>query len=217
MGVTEHFNDLWNVFDVTILIIAAITATIWVQIYIIHSESLAADLDLDSTGATQSGNTEELHVEATAETLINASQNIDLYHLGYYLVQYRDLQGILISLVIIKFLNYIEQINSKIGMLFQVLNIAYNEIIYFAIIFAVQFLCFVLMFKTAFGGNFHQFKSVGVSFTTLWRYLLNDYSSHGEVEAFNSLLAVPIMLYFVIETQFIFLNMIRAFISLAYF
>ena len=97
------------------------------------------------------------------------------------------------------------------------LNIAYNEIIYFAIIFAVQFLCFVLMFKTAFGGNFHQFKNVGVSFTTLWRYLLNDYTNYHEIERFNPLLAAPIMLYFVMLTQFIFLNMIRAFISLAYF
>jgi len=98
-----------------------------------------------------------------------------------------------------------------------VLNIAYNEIIYFAIIFAVQFLCFVLMFKTAFGGNFHEFSSVGASFNTLWRYLLNDYSVISEIQNFNTFLATPIMLYFVIETQFIFLNMIRAFISLAYF
>lgn len=118
MGVTEHFNDLWNVFDATILIIAAITATIWVKIYILHSESLATDPNLDSAGSTQSSDADSLHVEATAETLNNVSQNIDLYELGYYLVQYRDLQGILIVFVIIKFLAYIEQINSKIGMLF---------------------------------------------------------------------------------------------------
>ena len=97
------------------------------------------------------------------------------------------------------------------------LNIAKNEIIYFAIIFVVNFLCFVLMFKTAFGGNFHQFKSIGISFSTLWRYLLNDYRSIGEIESYNPLLAGTIMLYFMIETQFIFLNMIRAFISHAYF
>ena len=213
MGVTEHFNDLWNVFDVTFFTIAAITATIWIQIYILHSESLVTVSSADDTQSSDIG----VHVEATATTLMNASQNINLYRLGYYIVQYRDLQGILITFVIIKFLNYIEQINNKIGMLFTVLDIAYNEIIYFAIIFAVQFLCFVLMFKTAFGGNFHEFSSVGASFNTLWRYLLNDYSVISEIQNFNTFLATPIMLYFVIETQFIFLNMIRAFISLAYF
>ena len=118
MGVTEHFNDLWNVFDVTLLIIAAITATIWIKIYLIHSESLAGHVGVPGAGGTESSDTEELHVEATAETLMKASQNNDLYRVGYYLIQYRDLQGILICLVIVKFLNYIEQINSKIGMLF---------------------------------------------------------------------------------------------------
>ena len=91
--------------------------------------------------------------EALAENIINASQNIDVYKIGQHLQYYSNVNGILICFVIIKFLNYIEKFNKGMGMLFEVVAVAKNEVQYFAIIIAIIMLAFACSFVTAFGSH----------------------------------------------------------------
>lgn len=66
---------------------------------------------------------------------------------------YSNFNGVLICFVIIKFLNYIEKFNKGMGMLFEVVAVAKNEVQYFAIIIVIIMLAFVSSFVTAFGSH----------------------------------------------------------------
>jgi len=49
MGLREHFQDIWNFFDVIIFTLAAIMVPIWVDIIFIHSKTF-------TTNAAQNAN-----------------------------------------------------------------------------------------------------------------------------------------------------------------
>jgi hypothetical protein len=86
--------------------------------------------------------------------LVQASQNDILYLIGTQLMSYRYCQGFSATFVVLKFMNFIQKYITKVGMLFDVIELSKNELIYFTVIFMFSFTCFVIMFKVEFGSNF---------------------------------------------------------------
>ena len=101
-------------------------------------------------------------------------------------------------------------------MVFQVISVARNDFINFFIIFGLNYLCLVIMFKQVFGSNFHKLRNIGVGGLTLWRYLLNERGVISDVESYNPVMFNVLTLFFIAQVQFVFMNINRAFVSHAY-
>jgi hypothetical protein len=71
--------------------------------------------------------------------------------------------------------------------------------IYFGISFAVQFICFVVMFNIGFGGQHHSFDSFWMSFFTLWRFLMMDFTEFEALNEDSGALANALLAWFMIE------------------
>lgn len=97
------------------------------------------------------------------------------------------------------------------------IQFAKNQIMNFSIVFFLMFECFVQMNIISFGGNFDRFRDHTSSFFAMWRYLHKELDIVGEVSEFDPLIANFVNILFVVATQFVFFNMLRAFISHAYF
>ena len=130
---------------------------------------------------------------------------------------YRDMQGCLMLFVILKCLSFIEKFNKKVGLMFEVIKFAKHQILNFSILFFLLFECFAQMNIISFGGNFYHFSTHSQSFLTMWRFLHREMGIVGEVQIFEPAVANFVIITFTVTTQFIFFNMLRAFISHAYF
>ena len=100
MGLKDHFNDIWNLFDVVIFGLASITVPIWINFIVRHSRifknkpSIAFDealrLKESSMGsfmfAMQMG---QIDLEDFSKDILTASQNNELYALGEMLQTYQ--------------------------------------------------------------------------------------------------------------------------------
>lgn len=169
----EHFKDVWNILDVFIFGLASVTFPMWLRIVVLHHFNFEENDRVIL-------NHEDIHHDSGhfdvlySQNLVNASQNFEVYKIGYILGYYKNLQGLLVALSIIKLLNYIEQYNSKIGMFFNVLKSAQQELIYFIVIFLLVIQCFIIVFRIGFGASYSQFSDNTISFISLLRFMLSD-------------------------------------------
>lgn len=116
MGLKDHFKDFWNFIDVIIVGLSSISVPIWIIIISIHSKYF-------NNRTTQTDTIDVNEDLKFNEDIKNLVQQFDVYRIGYYLQMYMDLQGILICFVVIKLINCIEKYNSKVGMLFKVIDL----------------------------------------------------------------------------------------------
>lgn len=210
MGLKDHFRDVWNMLDVLIVILSTIGVVMWLRIITVHSyyfsnrnvQVIDPSVDLDS-----------LNVEQFEADLLVKIQQYDVYRVAYWLSLYQRLQSILIFLVIVKCLSEIEKFNKKIGMLFDVLQMAKNEMISMLLIAFLILETFDIGFAVSFGSYFSKFQSHNQSNIELLRLLLGDTEFMDQVTTPFPLLAGALKGTFLFIMNFIFLNLIRALIS----
>jgi hypothetical protein len=218
MGLKDHFQDIWNFFDVIIFSLAAITVPLWLRIIHLHAsvftEKVAMYRISDSGGhADQEFDTDFNY----AEDILNVSQNPDLYKIGHTLTTYMDIQGVLICFVIMKALNYIEKFNKKISLVFNVVSAVQQDLINFAIIFFVIFEAYVTSVRMLFGTKFDHFDNKSYAYIELWKFMFRDHNYMYQVGEESPLVGNTLMLSFLFIMQFVLFNMVRAIIANAYF
>jgi hypothetical protein len=121
LGLLDHFKNIWNFFDVVIIVLACISVPFWIRIVALHY----SNLDLVSLdGKDAAAVSEELRkvffedADSIGKNFKQVAQGEAVQHIGHLLTMYRDMQGCLMLFVILKCLNFVEKFNKKVGMMF---------------------------------------------------------------------------------------------------
>lgn len=189
-GLKKHFSDLWNMLDMSSILLSYIGLGVWIQI---------------SRNGIVSQSTIEYSTDTTDEVLAI------IYNLKLY-IQINSVNLLIIFFRLLKYLGKFE----RIRLLHQTFVRAKTEIFYFFILLIGIFLSFVIFGHVAFGGINKDFSQIGLSFASCLIILFTNVDTIIELLALDFSMTALFIVLFTLFINFILANMFIAIINNAY-
>lgn len=189
-GLQKHFSDLWNILDMSSILLSYIGIVYWIKI-------------------SRNGLVNESSIEYSTDTTDKILEII--YNLKIY-VQLNSVNLLIIFFRLLKYLGKFE----RIRLLHQTFVRAKTEIFYFFILLIGIFLSFVIFGHVAFGGINKNFSEVGLSFASCLVILFTNVDTIIDLLAIDFSMTALFIVLFTLFINFILANMFIAIINNAY-
>ncbi|XP_022315229.1 polycystin-2-like protein 1 isoform X1 [Crassostrea virginica] len=185
----SYFKSLWNILDLTVIIIALLCIAF--DIY----RTVEVDNKL-------------------SELISHPDQYADFEFLSYWQTRFDNAIAIAVFFAWVKIFKYIS-FNKTMTQLSSTLGRCAKDLLGFAVMFFIIFLAFTQLGYLLFGTQVKDFSNFGNSFFTLFRIILGDFDFH-QLEAANRYLGPIFFMLFVFFVFFVLINMFLAIINDTY-
>ncbi|ETK87886.1 hypothetical protein F441_07896 [Phytophthora nicotianae CJ01A1] len=194
MGATTYLgSDMWNLFELTHLVILAALLS-----YMVHYYMASSTFALHLAELREGRGVEELSHTSSQELLTGFQQLSDLASLG----------SAISLLKVFKFL----RMNATLNLLWRVLGMAMSDLMGFLVIFNLIFLGYSAMGSYAFGFALEEYSTISKSYGTCFQMLAGE-MDYGRLQQANPRVAPLFIGTFVVLVFQILVNMFVAILS----
>lgn len=191
-GIKKHFSELWNIMDLTSIILSYVDISLWITI----------------------ANGPIAHM-GTYDINTNSSLTNDLLDTLATYILYTRLNSVNLLLIFFRLIRYLGKFE-RIRLLNVTLVRAKGEIFYFSVLLFGIFISFVIFSHVAFGGIVEEYSSVGVAFTSCFLILFNNLDTIEKILKIDFERGAFFVILFTLIINFILLSMFIAIIGNAY-